>query len=389
MSRHYGTGSIDNRGPDTWRIRYRVNGRSYSKTVQGSKADAIKALRTALKAADDGAHVAPDRITLSAWVEQWIAGLQVGARTAERYAQLMRGHVVPVLGSRRLQGLQAAKIDALYRDLKERMSDRTRRHVHVVLGTCLRAALRKGMIASNPVERADAPHVQESEIGKALGRDQLAKLVQGFVGHPLHMFVAAAVATGARRNELLALRWSDFDVDARTLRIARAVEETKAHGRRIKPPKTRTGTRTITIDPGTVQLLRAERETHLRIVAGVPDGATADLSLVRLPEGALIFPAPAGSDLTQLRDVNAVTRTFQRQARKLGFPGLRLHDLRHTHGSRLIAAGLSIPVVAARLGHKPEVLLRAYAHEIKDAEERKTAADVIAALAVNNGKTSP
>ena len=109
---------------------------------------------------------------------------------------------------------------------------------------------------------------------------------------------------------------------------------------------------------------------------------------MRLPEGALIFPAP-GADLCQVRDVNAVTRAFQRQARNLGFPGLRLHDLRHTHGSRLIAAGLSIPVVAARLGHKPEVLLRAYAHEIKDAEERKTAADVIAALAVNSGATCP
>ena len=112
-----------------------------------------------------------------------------------------------------------------------------------------------------------------------------------------------AVATGARRNELLALRWSDFDADAKTLRIARAVEESKANGRRVKPPKTHTGRRSIPIEPGTVQLLRAEREKYLCIVAGVPDEAAVDLSLVRLPESALIFPA-SGTNLCQLRDVN-------------------------------------------------------------------------------------
>ncbi len=86
-----------------------------------------------------------------------------------------------------------------------------------------------------------------------------------------------------------------------------------------------------------------------------------------------------------LRDANAVTRTFERTARKaLGLRRLRLHDLRHTHGSRLIAASVPITVVAARMGHTPEVLLRCYTHEIKAAEERRASAEIIAALAVTS-----
>lgn len=252
-----------------------------------------------------------------------------------------------------------------------------------MLGTCLRNTVRKGVIASNPVERADAPRVERAEVGKALSRDQLAALVKGFTGHPLHSIVAVAVGTGARRNEVLGLRWSDFDASAKTLRFARTVEETKAHGRRTKSPKTKQGTRTVAVDDGLVAMLRAEYETHQRLMTGIPDGATADLSLVRLPEGALIFPAPAVPfDCAKLRDAHAVTRTFQRQARKLGFAGLRFHDPRHSHGSLLLAAHLSIPVVAARLGHSPDVLLRTYAHVIKDMDERETTAAVLGALSV-------
>jgi integrase len=93
-------------------------------------------------------------------------------------------------------------------------------------------------------------------------------------------------------NEILALRWSDFDVERKTLRIERAIEQTKAHGRRLKEPKTARGRRTIAVDDGLVELLRGERARHLRISAGVPDDAPVDLSLIILPEGALMFPSP-------------------------------------------------------------------------------------------------
>jgi integrase len=390
-----GTGCVRERG-NAFEVRYSwsdpVTGkrRVATTTVRGSRKEAEQKLRERLKDLDDHVHVDPNKITVALWIAQWLASLEVRARTAERYAQLLNGHVVPVLGGRRLQSIEGTDLDALYSGLKGKISDRTRHHVHVVLGTCLRAAVRKKKLKRNPIEDANAPKVEEKvegeEVGIALNSQQLAKLDADFAGHPLSLFVATANETGSRRNEMLAFRWPDFDPAAKHLRVVRALEEPKENGRRvrkIKAPKTKQGTRTITISDRLVKLLLAEREKHQRVIAGVPDGATADVSLVKLPDGALIFPAPGG-DLCKFRDANAVTRTFIRRARKsLGLGNLRLHDLRHTHGSRLIAACLPITTVAARLGHSPEVLLRIYAHEIKAVDEKRSSADVIAALAVS------
>jgi integrase len=77
--------------------------------------------------------------------------------------------------------------------------------------------------------------------------------------------------TGARRGELLALRWTDLNTEKKTLRIERALEQDKKHGIRVKPPKTKRGYRTIDLDATTVALLVAERKCHQRLMAGIPD----------------------------------------------------------------------------------------------------------------------
>src|SRR5262249_50393622 len=299
--RGHGDGGIDARGANTWRLRYRINGRRFTKTVQGTKAQAQKALRDLLHAADTGNHIAPDKMTLGQWIEHWISigcpgnkkRREVGQRTIERYAELLRHPVVPTLSHRPLQQLQATEIDALYVQLTERISLRTAHHVHTVLGACLGGALRTRRLVRNPMlELAKVPSPDEADHGMVLEADQLPVLVQGFKGSALFPIVATAAFTGARRNEILALQWDDLDTEKKTLRIERAIEETEAHGLRLKAPKTERGKRTITIDDQLIALLLAERERHLRIEAGVPDGTTVDLSLVKLPDGALMFPNP-------------------------------------------------------------------------------------------------
>ena len=104
--------------------------------------------------------------------------------------------------------------------------------------------------------------------------------------------VALTAATGVRRNELLAFRWSDFDPEKKTLTVAHALEVTKEFGIRFKPPKTWRGLRTIALDDGSATLLLAERAKHLRILAGIPDTADVVLSIIRLPDDALMFPNP-------------------------------------------------------------------------------------------------
>jgi len=389
--RGFRDGGIDARGENSWRLRYRVNGRRFTKTVHGTKTEAQKALRDLLHAGDTGGHVPPDKMTLGQWIEHWLSigapgnkrRREVGRRSIERYAELLCVHVVPALGERLLQQLQSSEIDALYVRLVDKVSARTAHHVHVVLGACLGTATRTRKIARNPMlELAKVPSPGEADHGMALEADQLRALVQGFKGSALFPIVAVAAFTGARRNETLALRWDDLDLAAKTLRIERAVEETKEHGLQIKAPKTERGKRTITIDDDLIALLVAEREKHLRLMAGVPDGAAVDLSLVKLPDGALMFPNPPSAgesfSFTKLRNPRNTTKEFVRKATGLGFVGLRLHDLRGTHETLLLDAGVPVHVVAARCGHDPAVLLRSYAKRTRKADT--SAAAVISAL---------
>src|SRR5438874_726647 len=107
---------------NSWRLRYRINGRQFSKTVRGTKTEALKTLRELLHSGDKGDHIAPDKMTLKEWADHWLAigapstrrRRHVGARSLERYAELLRLHILPVLGERPLQHLQATEIDALY-----------------------------------------------------------------------------------------------------------------------------------------------------------------------------------------------------------------------------------------------------------------------------------
>jgi integrase len=210
--------------------------------------------------------------------------------------------------------------------------------------------------------------------------EQLADLLAGFRKLTLYPLIATAAFTGARRNELLALRWSDVNLAEKTLTITRSLEITKAHGWRFKEPKTKRGRRTIVIDDHLVALLSRERIRYLRIIAGVTDDASVDLSFLRLPDEALVFPSLAGGniDLARPRHPNGISGEFVKRARKLGFDRLRFHDLRATHETMLLDAGVPVHVVAARCGHDPAVLLRAYAKRTKKADT--SAAAVIGAL---------
>jgi integrase len=100
---HYGSGTIAPSGRNSWRIRYRIDGERFTKTIKGSRTEAARELRNLLKTGDDGVHIAPSRKTFAQWITDWLALKErsLKARTIERYAEMLTDHVVPVLGQRR------------------------------------------------------------------------------------------------------------------------------------------------------------------------------------------------------------------------------------------------------------------------------------------------
>jgi len=356
-----------------------VRGERHTVTFHGSLSEARAELRRLLNTADTGTHVAPTRTTLNDWVTKWLELRQrsVSTKTAEHYGALLKVHVLPVLGERALQDIDVTEIDKLYGRLAEHLSPRSVRHIHVILKACLRAAVLKRRLADNPVARADAPKAKESDAWNVLDADRLNALVQGFKGTALYGIVCVAAFTGMRRNEILALRWVDIDFVRSTIKVCRSLEETKAKGRTIKEPKTERGKRTIAVDAGLLELLRAEHRQHLAIVAGT-DSPQVSLGLVRLPADALVFPSLVQPfDFTRLRNPTSTTKLFMKHAAKLGFP-IRLHDLRHSHGTILLAKGVPIHEVAGRLGHTAALLLQIYAHRLPKEDQRS--AEIIGAM---------
>jgi integrase len=377
--RSHGDGGIDRRGENSFRLRYWVCGERHTVTFHGSLSEARAELRRLLNTADTGTHVAPARTTLADWVREWLElrSRSVSTKTAEHYAALLNVHVLPVLGERPLQEIDVAEIDKLYGALAEQLSPRSVRHVHVILKACLRAAVLKRRLFDNPAARADTPKAKESDAWNVLDADKLNALVQGFKGTALYGIVCVAAFAGMRRNEILALRWSDIDFVRSTIKVCRSLEETKAKGRTMKEPKTERGKRTIAIDAGLLELLRVEHRQHLAIVAGT-DSPQVSLGLVRLPADALVFPSTAQPfDFTRLRNPTSTTKLFMKHAAALGFP-IRLHDLRHSHGTILLAKGVPIHEVAGRLGHTAALLLQTYAHRLPKEDQRS--AEIIGAM---------
>lgn len=393
-------GSILNRpkGSDHWSIiledgkdpatgKRRQKWHSFKGTKKGAEAELVR-LKHEI---NTGEHVEADKVTVSQWIDQWIeAGApgrkkkKVGQRTLERYEELLRVHVKPTLGARPLQKLAATEIDRLYNALEAKMAPMTLHHVHVTFNSCLSTAERKGILKVNPMNRAEqVPSGGESDHGVALDEPDLAKLIVGFKpSATMYAPVAVDAATGARRNELLAFRWIDHDAEKKTLRVERALEVTKKFGMRFKPPKTKRGLRTIALDDGTNAILLAEKQKHLRICAGIPDGTDVDLSLVRLPEDALIFPARPGPreafSFSTPRNPRNFSKEFARRAKLLGFEGFTFHHIRGTHATLLLDKLVPVHIVAERIGDDPAVLLRNYAKR-----KRKNTADTSVSAVIN------
>ena len=267
-------GHIRPRGKGAWELKFDVGhdpltGRRVTKyaTVKGPKRDAQRELRRRLEAVDQGRHADPGKLTLSDWLGQWLELVQneVSAKTWEVWSEIVKNHLVPALGALPLGKVQPVHIQSYYAeamkvgrcDGKGGLSAQTVCHHHAVLFAALKRARSLRLIVGNPAEDVKRPKVERQEI-EYLDPSDAAKLLQAAAGLRLRVPIFIALATGLRRGELLALRWSDLDLGRGSLTVAQAVEQTK-EGLRFKTPKTRRSRRTITLSPSVVELLLSHK----------------------------------------------------------------------------------------------------------------------------------
>ena len=366
--RDHGDGAIDQRGESRWRLRYRVNGKRFTKAFHGSLTDARKELRRLLKTADDGMHVEPDKTTVAAYLRRWLDDARdLAPKTRERYCQLAEQQIIPYLGATVLQNLRPAQVQDWHTTLLKSgrkdsgpLSARTVGHAHRVLHAALERALRLEIVPRNVAHAVKPPKVEACEV-PILTAEQIPDVLAKMEGHGLHPIAALALGTGMRRGEICGLAWGAVNLDGAALRVERSIEETKA-GLRFKSPKTQHGRRTVSLPPFVVEILRSHRarQVEQRLLFG----------LGGLGDDDLVFARSGGSPPSP----DNLSRDWRRAVKALGLPPVMFHALRHSHASALIAGGLDVVAVSRRLGHgSPAITLRVYAHAFGSSDDKAAA----------------
>jgi len=374
----------------TWSYVIRVTdarGVSKPRWVGGftTEAAAKRARDEARIAASASGYIDRSTVTVEDYLSQWLAAhaLEVKPRTRAGYAHLIETYVVPRIGAMRLQAVRSADLSRLYRDLLEGggrggrpLSARSVEYVHAVLRKAFADAVRTDQVlSSNPAERAKRPRKDVTQPVVMWSAADLAAFLASTQGHRLHAFFWLAAATGARRGELVNLRWADVHLgEAPSLRLRGTVSV--INGVRVEGSTKGGRERIVSIDPATVAVLQAhrvaqDRERELAGGAWVEDSAqTAGGHVFQQELGAPLFPdTPTALMRKLLRQHNdAATSIGDDPTGKVrSLPSIRLHDLRHLHASLLLKAGVPVHVVAHRLGHAdPSITLRVYAHVLDD-----------------------
>jgi integrase len=318
-------------------------------------------LLTELKA---GTAVEPSRITLAAFFERWLEHMrgQVSPRSHERYAELCRKNLVPLLGHLTLAKLQPTHISQAYakalasgrRDGTGGLSARTVTHMHRVLREALQQAVSWQLLARNPADACRPPKVEHTPM-RTYDLVQTAELLAAMRGTRFFIPVVLAVLCGLRRGEIAALRWGQVDLDKGQLAVIQSAEQTRA-GVRYKEPKSGR-TRTVALSAIVIEELRAHRIKQAQGLLRLGLRATNATFVCTREDGQPLQPL-------------TLTHDWERKLSKTALPRIRFHDLRHAHATHLLSSGVHPKVASERLGHsKIGITLDLYSHVLPGMQE--------------------
>ena len=339
---------------------------------EAQKAEAERRLELERQLAASGQVSAPAPTSLAALLQEFMerhAKKNLAPKTVQRYEELLGyldqgllrmplNEITPLHLHREWQRLLESGGRSRHDKRARPLSPKTVRNIAGLVSAAFGRAVKWGLVTSNPVTHSEPPKCRRQPV-VALTPSQIQALIDAASGPwCIKTFLTVAAATGCRRGELLALRWSDI-VDGRAL-ISRSLTQTK-EGLRFKPTKTGKP-RAVALPASAIAALEEHRRQQDEFRRQFGPDYRSDLDLV--------FANPDGTPLRPDSLSAAVSALFRRL--KIEKPkGAALHMLRHSHTSVLLAAGAPLPAVSARLGHSSmRTTQEVYAHMIRGQDEQ-------------------
>ena len=365
MSRHAnGEGSIWRRTDGRWvgatYAATNMGGRKRVHVYGKTRTEARAKLTELQRELDRGVRVPVENWTVQEYLEHWLTDVvkpNRAPKTHQGYELVVRRHIVPRIGRRKLRALAVHDVRRMVQDLQDSgMRKRGVQFVHSTLRAGLQNAVRDELVTRNVAKLVQVPTPQY-EVGRGLSPDQARKLLDRAKDDRLSALYVVAVYLGLRRGELLGLQWENIDLDEETLQVVQTLQ--RVDGRlQLLPPKTRTSRRTIPMPAPVVDALRSHKvaQGKERLAAGP-----------RWTDTGMVFATTVGTPI----EPDNLSRSWYRIRTVLDEPLPRFHDLRHTCVTLLLTEGVAPHIVQQIVGHSGiDVTMTIYAHTSLD-EKRK------------------
>ena len=360
-------GQIIKRGERKWLLRVDL-GRDeagkrqrMNKTVHGTKKEAQKILNEMLGDKDRGTLITESRESLNSYLDRWLetaAKPKVREDTFKGYATKLRIYIRPPLGDKQLQRISALDIQKVYADMQARdLSANTVHHAHKILRNALQQAVKWRLIPSNPADLVELPKLEHNEM-LAMNQEEAQRFLSAAKTNRWHALFALMLSTGLRPSEALALKWEDIDFQRHVIRVQRKLTRVKG-GFLFEPPKTKRSRRVVDFPVNLTDVLLEHQARQ------------AELGEID-PDLSLVFAGETGQPA---HERNILKRHYRPLLKAADLPlSLRLYDLRHTHATLLLLAGVHPKVVSERLGHSSiSITLDTYSHVLPTMQKESAA----------------
>lgn len=300
---------------------------------------------------EESLDVEPAEMPLGGYLEDWIEEKadEVAESTAAKYEWTLRKHVIPEIGELPMKDLTPYHLDQLYKSKKDDLSGSTVKTIHSSLQTALQAAVRQGLIESNPAKDAKTPKVKKTKI-ETLTENEASRLNDSLSDeNSYEMAIYLALNTGMRQSEVLGLTWDNVDFQKNLIAVQRTLVRNMRSEYVFGEPKSESSYRNIAMTNTTKNKLRSYQQKLYQYKIGQDKWENEDL----------VFVTKNGTHLNP----SNVRRKLNKKIDELGISDCTFHELRHTHATLMLKEDVNPKKVQERLGHSSiEVTLDRYSH---------------------------